>query len=80
MEPLLTNDRARREWDYIVQRVGEAAAREAIKKLPGNRRPYPLNIARVLGIKLPQELATAPASKEVARAHIAKIKAMLRGA
>ncbi|MCX7689060.1 MAG: cryptic plasmid protein A [Fimbriimonadales bacterium] len=79
MEPLLTNERAQREWQYIIERVGEQAARAAIERLPGNRRPYPLNIARVLNLQLPPELATAPASKEAARAHIAKLREMLRG-
>ena len=54
-EPLLTNDRARREWIWICQRVGEDAAREAICRVPGTRKPFPLNIARQLQINLPEE-------------------------
>lgn len=78
MEPLITNPRAQREWDYIVRHVGDAEARAAMARL-GNRRPYPLNIARVLGIKLPPDLAQEPpASPDVARAHIAKIREILK--
>lgn len=60
MEPLLSNDRAKREWAWIVERVGEEAARAAIARLPGARKPYPLNIARVLGLRLPAHLAEEP--------------------
>lgn len=78
MEPLLTNDRARREWQYIIERVGEQAAREALNKLPGNRRPYPLNVARVLGLQLPPELAQEPIDREKARERIAELKRLLK--
>ncbi|WP_312283590.1 hypothetical protein [Candidatus Igneacidithiobacillus taiwanensis] len=55
MEPELTNDRARREWQWLCREVGETVARAALARLPGKRRPYPLNVARVLGIELPPE-------------------------
>ena len=55
MEPLITNERAAKEWRYIVNRVSEQVALNAIKKLPGRQRPYPLNIAKVLRITLPTE-------------------------
>ena len=55
MEPELTNDRARREWQWLCREVGETVARATIAALPGNRRPYPLNIARALDVELPPE-------------------------
>jgi len=55
MQPEITNLRARREWQYIVERVGEARALAAIADLPGKRRPYPFNIAKVLGLPMPDE-------------------------
>lgn len=58
-EPLITNDRGQREWAWIVGQVGEAAALAALERL-GTRRPYPLNVARVLGLVLPDDLAEAP--------------------
>lgn len=77
-EPLLTNDRARREWAWIVERVGAQRAQEALEGLSG-QRPYPLNVARKLGLKLPPSLAEAPpASPEVALAHIAALRARLK--
>ncbi len=54
-DPLLTNDRARREWAWICKCVGEATAIAAIGRLKGNRKPFPLNIARVLDLSLPEE-------------------------
>ena len=58
-EPLLTNDRGQREWAWIVGQVGEAAALAALERL-GNRKPYPLNVARALGLSLPADLAEPP--------------------
>lgn len=58
-EPLITNSRGQREWDWIVGQIGQAAALAAICKL-GNRKPFPLNVARVLGLNLPAELAEEP--------------------
>lgn len=52
-EPLITNERAQREWLYLIDRVGESVARNAIEKLPGSQRAYPINIAKALSIKLP---------------------------
>lgn len=77
-EPLLTNDRAHREWNWIVKRAGETAARKAIEALSGGQRPYPLNIARKLGLELPKELADPPAAPpEVARAHLEALRKKL---
>lgn len=77
MQPLLTNERARREWEYIVARVGEARALEAIARL-GNRKPFPINIARALKLDLPEHLAEdppAPPPPEI-RKRLAELKAM----
>ncbi|WP_312283598.1 hypothetical protein [Candidatus Igneacidithiobacillus taiwanensis] len=66
MEPELTNNRARREWQWLCSQVGETVARAALARLPGKRRPYPLNIARVLGIELPPEKDLPPLFVEAA--------------
>ena len=55
MDPLLNNDRAKREWLWLCRRVGEEAAREAIARIPGGRKAFPLNIARALGVSLPED-------------------------
>ena len=65
MEPLLTNERAEREWRYLCQRVGEQRARAAIAELVGGQRPYPLNIARRLKIVLPEEALLPPSDAQL---------------
>ena len=77
-EPLLTNERAEREWAWLVARVGESTALDALARLPGGRRPYPLNIARVLGLALPEPEALPPlttaVSRDIARAAMGAIQ------
>jgi hypothetical protein len=84
MTPLITNERGRREWLWIVNRVGERTALEAICRLPGQSKPYPLNIARVLKLSLPDErdLPQTPeaidASRQAAERELANMKKLLR--
>ncbi len=54
MKPVITNERGKREWLYIVNKVGLEGAYQAIGEL-GNRKAYPLNIAKVLRLELPRE-------------------------
>ena len=87
MEPILTNERAEREWKYLCERVGEQRARAAIGQLKGRQRAYPLNIARVLKVQLPEE-ALLPRSdaqrqarqcgQDAAARGIADLKRLLR--
>ncbi|MBN6741303.1 hypothetical protein JKG47_12295 [Acidithiobacillus sp. MC6.1] len=83
MEPELTNERARREWQWLCGEVGETVARATIAALPGNRRSYPLNIARALDVDLPEEEKLpplfVPADEEVMNAALAQARQALRG-
>ena len=65
LDPLITNERAEREWRYLCQTVGEARAREAIGRLKGGQRPYPLNIARILKVQLPEEALLPPSEAQL---------------
>ncbi len=56
----LSNKRAEREFDFLLQTVGKEKIINA-KVLLGSRKAFPLNLARILGIKLPAELANIPA-------------------
>lgn len=84
MKPELTNRRAEREWQYLVDRVGLDVATKAIMDLPGNRKAFPFNIAKILGVQLPpEECLPLPSSevgesKERARQELAKIRASLK--
>lgn len=53
-KPLLNNDRDRRTWAWIIDQVGEDRALAV--DLAGNRKPYPSNIAKALGLQLPETL------------------------
>ena len=83
MEPELTNDRARREWQWLCREFGETVARAMIAALPGNRRPFPLNIARALNVKLPPDEKLpplfVPAADSVREAALAQARQALRG-
>lgn len=73
MEPLITNERGKREWAWIVAQVGEEAARSVV--LAGNRKPFPANIAKALGLALPADLEVV--DKETARARVAALRSMM---
>lgn len=66
VQPLLNNARAHREWDWIVRQVGQERALEALQHL-GNRKPYPLNVARRLGLQIPAVLAKEPETPQKAQ-------------
>lgn len=56
----LSNRRAEREFDFLVQTVGKEKIIGA-RALLGARKAFPLNLARILGVKLPAGLAKMPA-------------------
>ena len=82
MEPELTNDRGRREWAWLVRRVGQDRAEAAVAAaVQRGRRAYPLNAARELGIELPPPDQLPPLrsvrSGEVAAQALADIRRAL---
>ncbi len=72
-EPIIGSDRDRRVWRWIVAQVGEEAALAV--ELAGNRKPYPSNIAKALGLQVPVVL-TQPGI-DVARERIQNLKRIL---
>lgn len=50
---IVTSDRDRRAVEWLKGQVGPDAVADAVDKLAGNRRPYPSNVAKVLGLSLP---------------------------
>lgn len=71
-----TTDWSRRQLAWLRARVGDAAIREAVARLPPGRRPWPFNVARQLRLRLPEHLAVDPAKPA---AVFAAAKAMLAG-
>ncbi|OHR41019.1 cryptic plasmid protein A [Neisseria sp. HMSC070E12] len=75
-EPMITeNERDRRTAAWLIETYGAEAVAEAEIRIAGARKPYPSNIAKILGADLPESLKYT--SKETARAHIVKMKETL---
>lgn len=72
---LIENDRDRRGLAWLQAQVSDQAIAEACGRLPGARRPYVSNVAKALGLKLPDELALTPRPQALER--LAEIQQML---
>ncbi len=56
-EPMITeNERDRRTAAWLIETYGAEAVAEAETRIAGARKPYPSNIAKVLGASLPEAL------------------------
>lgn len=74
---IVVNDRDRRTLAWLCDRVGDAAILAAVSQLAGNRKPYLSNIAKALGVALPEHLEAA--DRETALKHLAAIRERLKG-
>lgn len=74
---LVASARDQRVLDWLVAQVGCEAVAAACHDLAGRRRPYVSNLAKALGLTPPADLALTP--PDVAREHLAKIRALLSG-
>lgn len=69
------NERDKRTAAWLIEQFGAEAVAEAETRLAGARKPYPSNIAKVLGAALPQSLKRT--ENAAAREKLAAMKAML---
>ena len=69
------NERDKRAAAWLIEQFGAEAVAEAENRLAGARRPYPSNIAKVLGATLPESLKRTEST--AARQKLASMKAML---
>nr|AEJ88206.1 hypothetical protein [uncultured bacterium] len=69
------NERDKRTAAWLIEQFGAEAVAEAETRLAGARKPYPSNIAKVLGATLPQSLKRT--ENAAAREKLAAMKAML---
>lgn len=76
MEIIIESERDRRTYDWLLAQVGEAALQDACFALAGNRRLYVSNLAKILGLKPPVDLAIAP--REAALKHLEEMRKMLK--
>lgn len=78
IEPELSNDLARRQWQWLCQRVGEARAREGLAAAcVRGRRPFPLNVAREIGVQLPAA-DDLPSNTATAASHLEALRQLVR--
>ena len=75
---IVANDRDRCSLAWLVERAGADAVREAVARIPGDRRPYVTNVARVLALELPRLLALPPTDSPNRRAVAEKLAVLRR--
>ncbi len=72
---IVENERDKRAAAWLIEQYGAEAVAEAETRIAGARRPYPSNIAKVLGGTLPEALKRT--ENAAARQKLASMKAML---
>ena len=75
MNIILQSERDHRALAWLVEQVGEAALENACDSLAGQRKPYPSNLAKILGLALPERL-TRPSRPQV-QANLAAARKLL---
>lgn len=72
---IIQNERDERAAAWLLERFGAEALAEAETRLKGSRRPYPSNLAKVLGVALPETLKRT--ENAAARQKLAELRRML---
>lgn len=57
---IVSNSRDQRVLDWLIAQVGQDAVLAACNELAGARKPFPSNLAKVLGLKVPDDLVLTP--------------------
>lgn len=73
---ILANDRDRRVYAYLIATCGEKRVANARQQLPGRTRPYVSNIAKMLGVTIPDAVVITPRAE--GRRQLAEIRKMLQ--
>lgn len=72
---LILNARDERAIAWLIEQAGFEAVQLACEKIAGNRKLYPTNLAKILGLAIPKSVIDTPAS--VARKRIRELRAIL---
>ncbi|WP_299163839.1 cryptic plasmid protein A [Accumulibacter sp.] len=64
---MVLNPRDERAIAWMIEQVGFAAVQEACGRLAGGRRLYPTNLAKALGLTIPDSVVATPASAALER-------------
>lgn len=73
---IINNERDERTAAWLIEQYGTEAIERAKTQLAGARKPYPSNIAKILGANLPESLQYT--SRETARKNIAAMLKILK--
>ena len=76
MNVILETERDRRTLAWLLQQVGEPALERACSSLAGQRKCYPSNLAKCLGLVPPESLARP--SPEQVQVYLKDIRALLK--
>ena len=74
---IVENERDRRTATWLIETYGAEAVAEAETRIAGARKPYPGNIAKVLGATLPEAIKRT--ENAAARQKLAELRRMLEG-
>lgn len=72
---IIQNERDERAAAWLIEKFGAEAVADAESRLAGARKPYPSNIAKVLGATLPESLKRT--ENAAARQKLAELRRML---
>jgi hypothetical protein len=73
---IIDNERDERTAAWLIEQYGAEAIAQAESQLAGARKPYPSNIAKILGAELPESLKRT--EKAAAREKLAELRLMLK--
>lgn len=73
---LVLNDRDRRTLAWLRSQVSDEAIAAAVEQLVGARKPFVSNVAKVLGLSIPEGMERS--TREEALRHLAAIRAKLK--
>ncbi len=74
---IIENERDERTAAWLIETYGAEAVAEAEARISGARKPYPSNIAKVLGVTIPESLKRT--ENAAARQKLAELRQMLEG-
>ncbi|WP_321964651.1 cryptic plasmid protein A [Paraburkholderia sp. J7] len=72
---IINTARDKRTLEYLISKCGSEAVEQACASIAGRRKPYVSNIAKVLGVEIPDEVVITP--RDEACEHLSRLKAIL---
>ena len=75
---IVLNARDERAIAWLIEQAGFDAVHKACEDIVGNRKLYPSNLAKILGLSIPQSVVDTPAS--VAHVRIRELLTLLSNA